>query len=112
MSITITITQPATGQARLRISDPHNLLPDLAPARRLLVQALLSVEGEVGETEEVQMPLVALGLLRNFLTTVGATSNGKARRLLLMALLQLDDEDDARRVVKPTANLPVIAPAR
>jgi hypothetical protein len=81
---------------------------DLAHVRRILIQALLSVEGE-GVTQ-YPVPRVKLELLRSYLVSVGMVDKGKARRLLCMALLQLEDEDDAQRFVMPHPCLPVISP--
>lgn len=83
---------------------------DLAHVRRLLLQAVMSVEGEEGSVKEHVVPLAKLALLRGWLAAAGCGEKGAARRLLLMALLQLEDEDDARRFVMPRPTLPVIAP--
>lgn len=82
-----------------------------AQIRRRLLQAALSVEGEADSVEDVDMPLTKLHLLRGFLANIGASEAGKARRLLLMALLQLEDEADAQRFVLSHPVLPVIETA-
>lgn len=84
---------------------------DLAHIRRLLVQSLLSVEGEIG-SEEVHVPEAKLHLLRGYLTGIGAADTPSARRLLLMALLQWEDEDDARRFLVSRPALPVLMSSR
>jgi len=107
--ITITIVDPGRNQAWVEVNDPDNLLTDLGPVRQLMVRGLLSVEGEMGELEEVEMPLESLARLRNLLVLEGANTKGKARRLLLMALMQMDDEDSSMRLLVPVKGLPVIA---
>lgn len=82
---------------------------DTAHIRRLCLQAMLAVEQE-GIVEQI-VPRVKLELLRGFLANVGTTNKGSVRRLLLMALLQLEDEDDEQRFVMPHPVLPVIAPS-
>lgn len=106
--ITITITAPAKGQARLRVDDPGNTLKDLAPVRQLVVQALVAIEGEVGTLDDAYVPTVSLALLRNFLNTTVGDRDSKARRLLLMALMQMDDEDSAKRFQVPVEGLPIL----
>ena len=83
---------------------------DTAHIRRLCLQAMLAVEQE-GIVEQI-VPRVKLELLRGFLANIGATNKGSVRRLLLMALLQLEDEDDEQRFVMPHPVLPVIAPVK
>lgn len=108
--VTITITQPRKGSANLKITDPEELMVgSLSPARQLMIQALFSIEGEVGHIDQVKVSKVKLNLLRNFLhSTLGETETGKMRRLLLMALMQLEDEDEAKRFVKPFQGLPIV----
>jgi hypothetical protein len=83
---------------------------DLAHVRRLLLQAAISVESE-GIVEHV-VPMAKLHLLRGFLANAGAESTGEARRLLLMALLQLEDEDEDKRMVEASEILPVVVRER
>lgn len=108
--ITIVITAPAKGQAHVRIDDPNNIMgSDLSPARQLCVQAILSLEGKACQLENVVMPLGKLIMLRNFVHSLGADNKGKMRRLLLMALMQLDDEDESLIYTKPFQGLPLLA---
>jgi hypothetical protein len=74
-----------------------------------MVQSLLAIEGEMNDVSKVEMPLESLARLRNLLVLEGADTKGKARRLLLMALMQLDDEDSSMRLLAPVQGLPVIA---
>jgi hypothetical protein len=107
--ITITITDPERNQANVRVDDPGNILRDLGPARQLMVRALMAIEGQIGDIDQVDMPMDSLARLRNLLVLEGANTKGKARRLLLMALMQLDDEDSSMRLLVPVAGLPIIA---
>jgi hypothetical protein len=84
---------------------------DLAHVRRLLAQALVACGGE--ETvENAAVPVAKLHLLRGFLVTLGCGERPEARRLLLMALLQMEDEDEARRLAAPADTLSVLAGGR
>ena len=102
----ITITETAPDCSWL---DAHGVR-DTAHIRRLCVQSMLAVEQE-GIVHTI-VPRAKLELLRGFLANLGTTDKGSARRLLLMALLQLEDEDDAQRFVMPHPVLPVIAPGK
>lgn len=112
MNAKIIITRYGADSCHLEVIDPLNHLPDLAAVRPLLIQSLLAIEGEVGEKINVEVPVMRLSMLRNFLDTLGAADKLTARRLLLMALLQLEDEDEALRRQKPSALLPILAVIR
>lgn len=103
---TVTIRETGSASADLTARDVR----DLAHVRRLLLQAAISVESE--GIVEYEVPMAKLHLLRGFLANVGTASIGEARRLLLMALLQLEDEDEGKRVLEPSEILPVIARGR
>lgn len=60
--------------------------------RRLLIQSALAMS-QSGNAEH-DVSLIKLKLLRSFLASIGATDIRSARNLLLMALLQIEDEED------------------
>lgn len=96
------------GPASSTLSAAH--VRDIAHLRRLLVQAVVSIEAE-GEHEH-PLPLAKIHLLRGFLANVGATDGDTARRLLLMTLLHLEDEDEAKRLLVPSSLLSALPPTR
>ena len=104
----VTIRETAAVGASLEASDVR----DLSHIRRLLLQAAFSVSGPEGKTEDHPMPVVKLTLLRSFLAAQGCGDKARARTLLLLALLQLEDEDDVQRFVMPHAILPAALPSR
>ena len=108
MSSRIVLTAPSANSQQATLHADGDFT-SFAQIRRRLLQAAISVEEETEAVSDVEMPLAKLHLLRGFLTSIGATDTGKARRLLLMALLQLEDEADARRFLAPHPVLPVIA---
>lgn len=102
MLATVTITETAAVGSHLSATD----VDDLRHVRRLLLQAVFSVEGEEGETRSYDVPVVTLAALRGWLSMNGCADKRHARRLLLMALLELEDEDDGRRFVTPRLIMP------
>lgn len=73
---------------------------DLQHAHRLLLQALLAMnqEGEI----QIKEPTEKLALLRGFLVNLGITDIPSSQRLLIMALFQLADEAEGKRIVLST----------
>lgn len=85
---------------------------DLAHVRRLLLQALFAIEGNEGDPETRAWPLTKLAMLRGHLASAGHTTKADIRRLLILALLELEDENESRRVVAPSLVLPHALPPR
>ena len=76
---------------------------DVDHARWLLLQGLLA-----WENAEYSVPSDKLHLIRSFLANIGAADQAAARRFLILALLQLEDESNEQRFVVPRSLLPVV----
>lgn len=107
MSSRILVTAPSANSTEAHLEAIG--FDSLAQVRRRLLQAAVSVEGEVDDYSEVEVPIAKLHLLRGFLANLGALNKAQERRLLLMALLQMEDADDAQRFLMPHPVLPILA---
>jgi hypothetical protein len=104
MSPIVTIHEITAASMTLQARDVR----DVSHIRRLCLQAACAVEGDT----VVEVSRVRLAALRGYLTEQGCSDKRAARRLLLMALLEMEDEDDEQRFLVSHPVLPVLTLGR
>lgn len=91
----ILIEETAADQSRAYMKDVR----DLEHAHRLLLQVLFTTTKK--GSQEIKEPKEKLALLRSFLVSLGIVDDKSAQGLLIMALFQIADEVEGKRLIHP-----------